>query len=116
MTSIKPSHPRRSRRSAASARNAIALTALAGALAFAGAPSAAKDAPAAAKASANAASRITEDQAKDVALKAMPGKVTGVTIEKKKGKNVYVVEIMSDNKGEVDVFVDPLTGKVVGTD
>jgi uncharacterized membrane protein YkoI len=42
--------------------------------------------------------------------------VTKVVIEKKKGKNVYVVEIMSEKKGEIDVFVDVLSGKVVGTD
>ena len=63
-----------------------------------------------------AGAKITEDQAKAVALKAMPGKVTGVAIEKKKGKTVYVVEIMTEKKGERDVFVDIVSGKVVGTD
>lgn len=63
-----------------------------------------------------AAAKITEDQAKAVALKAMPGKVTGVAIEKKKGKTVYVVEIMTEKKGEIDVFVDVVSGKVIGTD
>ena len=46
----------------------------------------------------------------------MPGKVTGVVIEKKKGKTVYVVEIMTEKKGEIDVFVDIVSGKVIGTD
>ena len=63
-----------------------------------------------------AGAKITEDQAKAVALKAMPGKVTGVAIEKKKGKTVYVVEIMTEKKGEIDVFVDIVSGKVIGTD
>ena len=63
-----------------------------------------------------AGAKITEDQAKAVALKAMPGKVTGVAIEKKKGKTVYVVEIMTEKKGEIDVFVDVVSGKVIGTD
>ena len=63
-----------------------------------------------------AAAKITEEQAKAIALKAMPGKVTGVQIEKKKGKTVYVVEIMTEKKGEIDVFVDIVSGKVIGTD
>jgi uncharacterized membrane protein YkoI len=63
-----------------------------------------------------AAAKITEEQAKAIALKAIPGKVTKVVIEKKKGKNVYVVEIMSEKKGEIDVFVDIVSGKVIGTD
>ncbi len=104
------------------ARSARALSmcaalALGSALLAFGASAAEKDAVAAgAKASAAASNRITEEQAKEIALKALPGKVTGVTIEKKRGKNVYVVEIMSDRKGEVDVFVDLVTGKVIGTD
>ena len=63
-----------------------------------------------------AAAKITEEQAKAAALKAIPGKVTKVVIEKKKGKQVYVVEIMSEKKGEIDVFVDIVSGKVIGTD
>jgi uncharacterized membrane protein YkoI len=63
-----------------------------------------------------AAAKITEEQAKAIALKAIPGKVTKVVIEKKKGKDVYVVEIMSEKKGEIDVFVDIVSGKVIGTD
>lgn len=73
-------------------------------------------APAAAAKASEAAATITEDQAKAAALKAMPGKVTGVTVEKKRGKMVYVVEIMSTSQGEKDVFVDRVSGKVVGTD
>ena len=63
-----------------------------------------------------AGAKITSDQASAIALKAIPGKVTGVTIEKKLGKNVYVVEIMSQTQGEKDVFVDLVSGKVIGTD
>ena len=62
------------------------------------------------------AAKITEDQAKEIALKAMPGKVTKVVIEKKKGKTVYAVEIQSEKQGEKDVWVDVMTGKVVGID
>lgn len=85
--------------------------------ALVGVASAQAAAPATASASAPAAkATITEDQATAAALKAVPGKVTGVTIEKKRGKLVYVIEIMTPNKGEKDVFVDRVTGKVIGTD
>lgn len=60
--------------------------------------------------------KITEEKAKEIALKVVPGEVTGVTVEKKKGKQVFVVEIMSKTKGEKDVFVDIVTGKVIGID
>jgi uncharacterized membrane protein YkoI len=47
----------------------------------------------------------------------VPGNVTEVVIEKKRGKKVYVVEIIEKGSGaEVDVFVDIETGEVVGTD
>ena len=49
-------------------------------------------------------------------LNASPAKVTDVAIEKKGGKNVYVIEIQSPEQGEKDVFVDIETGKIVGTD
>jgi hypothetical protein len=63
----------------------------------------------------SAAAKITVENAKKIALQRVPGKVTDVTIERKKGKNVYVVEIQTDGR-EVDVFVDTQTGEIVGTD
>jgi uncharacterized membrane protein YkoI len=65
---------------------------------------------------APAAAKITEEQAKKIALERIPGKVTDVTIERKRGKNVYVVEILTPDQGEKDVFVDISTGQIVGTD
>jgi uncharacterized membrane protein YkoI len=62
------------------------------------------------------AAKITEEQAKKIALERIPGKVTDVAIEKKGGKNVYVIEIQSPEQGEKDVFVDIETGKIVGRD
>ncbi len=59
---------------------------------------------------------VTEEQAKVIALKKVPGKVTDVAIEKKRGKHVYVVEIQTEKKGEKDVFVDMQSGAIVGTD
>ena len=69
-----------------------------------------------AQASKPATSKISADEAKAIALKTMPGKVTDVAIEKKLGKTVYVVEIMTPKNGERDVFVDMQTGEVVGSD
>ncbi|WP_114972315.1 PepSY domain-containing protein [Rhodoferax ferrireducens] len=60
--------------------------------------------------------KISEEQAKAIALKKMPGKVTDVAIEKKRGKTVYVVEVMTESQGEKDVFIDMQSGAVVGTD
>ena len=39
-----------------------------------------------------------------------------MAIERKRGKNVYVVEIQTADEGEKDVFVDIKTGRIVGTD
>lgn len=62
-----------------------------------------------------AAAKVSAADAKKIALQRMPGKVTDVTIEKKRGKNVYVVEIKTGG-GEVDVIVDTQTGEIVGTE
>ena len=68
----------------------------------------AKGAPAA------AAKTISEDQAKEIALKAVPGKVTDIAIEKKFGANRYVVEVMPTTGGkELDVIIDMTSGKVL---
>lgn len=60
--------------------------------------------------------KITEAQATKIALEQIPGKVTDVKIERKRGKNVYVIEIQTPDGGEKDVFVDIGSGKIVGTD
>lgn len=58
---------------------------------------------------------VTKDQAAENAVKAVPGKVAEVTIEKKRGKNVYVVEVIADTDGsETDVLIEIQTGKVLG--
>ena len=62
------------------------------------------------------APKISTEQAKAAALKVVPGRVTSVVIEKKQGKNVYVVEIVPRGGGEKDVFVDIETGQVLGTE
>ena len=65
---------------------------------------------------APAGTKITKEQATKAALEHIPGKVTDVTIERKRGKNVYVIEIQSPDQGEKDVLVDMESGKVIGTD
>ena len=72
--------------------------------------------PGRSKERAQPAAKITEEQAKKIALERIPGEVTDVAIEKKGGKNVYVIEIQSPEQGEKDVFVDIETGKIIGTD
>jgi uncharacterized membrane protein YkoI len=62
------------------------------------------------------APKITEEQASKIALERIPGKVTDVAIERKKGRNVYVVEIRTTDGDEKDVFVDIASGEIVGTD
>jgi hypothetical protein len=59
--------------------------------------------------------KISAAEATKIALERMPGKATDVKIERKLGKNVYVVEIQT-SRGEKDVFVDIESGKIVGTD
>ena len=60
--------------------------------------------------------KVSGNDAAQIALKVIPGEPTSVKIERKKGKNVYVVEIATKDGGEKDVFVDIESGDVVGTD
>jgi hypothetical protein len=63
------------------------------------------------------APKITEDEAVKIALKAVPGDVTAVAIEKKLGANRYVVEVIAKEDGaETDVIIDMETGKVLTTE
>ena len=59
--------------------------------------------------------KVSQEQATKIALAHMPGKVTSVTIERKRGKMVYVVEIQTSD-GEKDVLVDIMSGQIVGTE
>ncbi len=61
--------------------------------------------------------KISKEQATQNALAAFPGQVTDVAIEKKRGKNVWVVEIVAEKTGaETDVLVDMDSGVVIGKD
>lgn len=58
---------------------------------------------------------ITEEDAKEIALQEVPGRITDVDIEKKFGKPTYVVEIQYEGK-EIDVIIDIDTGEILGTE
>ena len=61
--------------------------------------------------------KISEDEAVKIALKAVPGNVTAVSIEKKLGADRYVVEVIAKEDGvETDVIIDMVTGKVLMTE
>jgi uncharacterized membrane protein YkoI len=61
--------------------------------------------------------KISEQQAKQIAIEAVPGEITDATIEKKLGKMVWVIEIVAQKGGaETDVLVDMESGKVLGTE
>jgi uncharacterized membrane protein YkoI len=64
--------------------------------------------------SAKLKANITEEDAKEIALKEVPGRVTDVAIEFKLGKLAYVVEIRADEGPETDVIIDIETGGVLG--
>jgi uncharacterized membrane protein YkoI len=98
-------------------RRAAATLGLAATLLLPGtAPAADAEAPVQG-AAAEPSAKISREQAVKAALAAVPGKVTDTGIEKKRGKNVWVIEIVADKDGaEIDVLVDLDSGKVIGTD
>lgn len=60
---------------------------------------------------------ISEDEAKAIAEKRVPGKAIDVAIEKKRGVNRYVVEVRPAAGGkELDVIIDMTSGKVIGVE
>src|SRR5712691_7698804 len=60
--------------------------------------------------------KITREAAIATALKLIPGTQNKVQIERKLGRWVYVVEIITAKDDETDVFVDMETGEIIGTD
>ena len=98
-------------------RRAAATLCLAATLLLPGtAPAADAEAPVQG-AAAEPSAKISREQAVKAALAAVPGKVTDTGIEKKRGKNVWVIEIVADKDGaEIDVLVDLDSGKVIGMD
>jgi uncharacterized membrane protein YkoI len=60
--------------------------------------------------------KITEAEAKEIALKRVRGTVTDIAIETKFGKPVYIVEVKPDYGYEVDVIIDIDTGDVLAVE
>lgn len=60
--------------------------------------------------------KITDEEAQEIALKRVPGDVTGVAIERKLGKQAIVVEVLAKDGSEIDVIIDMETGEVLGTE
>jgi uncharacterized membrane protein YkoI len=60
--------------------------------------------------------RISQEAAMLTAVKLIPGRANSVDVERKRGRWTYVVEIITPNGDEQDVFVDIETGEIIGTD
>ncbi len=58
--------------------------------------------------------KIGDDEARKIALAAVPGEVTGLTVERKYGIEAIVVEIHAKDGSEVDVVIHMETGKILG--
>ena len=56
---------------------------------------------------------ITVDEAKEIALKAVPGVVTDVEKDVMSGRTVYVIEVAATTGIETDVFIDIKNGKIL---
>lgn len=58
--------------------------------------------------------RVTEEEAKSLALSAVPGSVQEAELEDEKGKSVYSVEIQPTGGGNrQEVLIDSETGEVI---
>lgn len=60
--------------------------------------------------------KISDERAKEIALAAVPGEVTAISIERKLGGLRIVVEVIAKDGTETDVIIDMETGKVLGTE
>ena len=61
--------------------------------------------------------KVSDEKAKEIALKAVPGEVTGIAVERKLGGVRIVVEVIAAKDGvETDVIIDMETGEVLGTE
>ncbi len=61
------------------------------------------------------ATKITEEQAKDIAVKQVPGNVKGIRLEQKNEKNVYVIEIEKNANENILAEIEETTGAFIGT-
>jgi uncharacterized membrane protein YkoI len=95
----------------------MGATLMHGALAQYGSPAKAADKAPTTAQKAKETKAISEDDAKQIAVKQVPGKAVDVAIEKKLGANRYVVEVRPAAGGkEVDVVIDMVSGKVLSVE
>ncbi|HFK1547012.1 PepSY domain-containing protein [Bacillus albus] len=59
--------------------------------------------------------KITEEQAKEIAVQQVPGSVKGIKLEQKNEKNIYVIEIEKSANENVIVEIEESTGAFIGT-
>ncbi|AIK34865.1 PepSY domain-containing protein [Bacillus anthracis] len=59
--------------------------------------------------------KVTEEQAKDIAVQQVPGNVKGIRLEQKNEKNIYVIEIEKNANENVIVEIEETTGAFIGT-
>ncbi|MBE7095193.1 PepSY domain-containing protein [Bacillus cereus] len=59
--------------------------------------------------------KVTEEQAKEIAVQRVPGSVKGVKLEQKNEKNIYVIEIEKSAIENVIVEIEETTGAFIGT-
>ncbi|HDR4706498.1 PepSY domain-containing protein [Bacillus paranthracis] len=59
--------------------------------------------------------KITEEQAKEIAVQQVPGNVKRIRLEQKNEKNIYVIEIEKSANENVIVEIEENTGAFIGT-
>jgi uncharacterized membrane protein YkoI len=61
----------------------------------------------------SAPSMLTKEQAIEIALKEVPGKVDDIELDEKNGIKVYEVEIEVDDDTEATIIINAYTGKII---
>ncbi|MEJ9114726.1 PepSY domain-containing protein [Bacillus paramobilis] len=59
--------------------------------------------------------KVTEEQAKEIAVQQVPGNIKGIRLEQKNEKNIYVIEIEKSTNENVIVEIEENTGAFIGT-
>ncbi|MCU4989262.1 PepSY domain-containing protein [Bacillus cereus] len=59
--------------------------------------------------------KVTEEQAKEIAVQQVPGNVKGIRLEQKNEKKIYVIEIEKSANENVMVEIEETTGAFIGT-
>ena len=62
------------------------------------------------------APKISEGEAKVIALQAVPGKVMAIESDVRSGVDVYIVEVDAESGVETDVIINTQTGKIISTE